>query len=64
MAVLEEPEGKRPFGKHRRRWEDNIKMDFKETGLRAAEWISLVHNRNLVYTASLQGSIKRVFLLS
>jgi len=24
---LEEPEGKRPFGKHRRRWEDNIKMD-------------------------------------
>ena len=27
MALLEEPEGKRPFGKHRRRWEDNIKMD-------------------------------------
>ena len=24
---MEEPEGKRPFGKHRRRWEDNIKMD-------------------------------------
>jgi hypothetical protein len=37
MALLEEPEGKRPFGKHRRRWEDNIKMDFKETGIRAAE---------------------------
>ena len=24
---MEEPEGKRPFGKHRRTWEDNIKMD-------------------------------------
>jgi hypothetical protein len=28
MALLEEPEGNRPFGKHRSRWEDNIKMDF------------------------------------
>jgi hypothetical protein len=61
---LEILEGKRPFGKHRRRWEDNIKMDFKETGLRAAEWIRLVHNRNLVYTANLQGSMKCVVLLS
>ena len=26
------PEGKRPFGRHRRRWEDNIKMDLQEVG--------------------------------
>ena len=26
------PEGKRPFGRPRRRWEDNIKMDFQEVG--------------------------------
>ena len=27
------PEGKRPLGKHRRRWEDNIAMDIKEIGI-------------------------------
>ena len=26
------PEGKRPLGRHRRRWEDNIKMDLQEVG--------------------------------
>jgi hypothetical protein len=26
------PEGKRPLGRHRRRWEDNIKMDLREIG--------------------------------
>ena len=26
------PEGKRPLGRHRRRWEDNIKMDLEEEG--------------------------------
>jgi hypothetical protein len=27
------PEGKRPLGRSRRRWEDNIKMDFQEVGM-------------------------------
>jgi hypothetical protein len=39
-------------------------MDFKETGLRTAQWIRLAHNRNPVYTANLQGSIKCVVFLS
>jgi hypothetical protein len=34
-------EGKRPFGKSRRRWEDNIKMDLREIGIDGANWIRL-----------------------
>jgi hypothetical protein len=39
------PEGKRPLGKPRRRWEDNIKMDLKEIGIDGANWIRLAHDR-------------------
>jgi len=35
------PEGKRPFGRHRRRWEDNIKMDLQEVGCGGMDWIEL-----------------------
>jgi hypothetical protein len=35
------PEGKRPLGRHRRRWEDNIKMDLREIGIDGANWIPL-----------------------
>jgi hypothetical protein len=28
--LVEKPEGKRPLGRHRRRWEDNIKMDLRK----------------------------------
>ena len=35
------PEGKRPLGKHRRRWEDNIKMDLQEIGCRCMDCIEL-----------------------
>jgi hypothetical protein len=31
-ALVGKPEGRRPLGRHRRRWEDNIKMDFREVG--------------------------------
>ena len=31
-VLVGKPEGKRPFGRPRRRWEDNIKMDLKEVG--------------------------------
>jgi len=31
-VLVGKPEGKRPLGTHRRRWEDNIKMDFQEVG--------------------------------
>ena len=39
-----EPEGKRPLGRHRRRWEDNIKMDFQELGCGGMDWIELAQN--------------------
>ena len=31
-VLVGKPEGKRPLGRHRRRWEDNIKMDLQEAG--------------------------------
>jgi hypothetical protein len=38
-------EGKRPLGRHRRRWEDNIKMDLREIGIDEANWIRLAQDR-------------------
>jgi hypothetical protein len=38
-------EGTRWLGRRRRGWEDNIKMDLRETGLEGAEWIHLAQNR-------------------
>jgi hypothetical protein len=35
------PEGRRTLGRHRRRWEDNIKMDLREIGWGGMEWIHL-----------------------
>jgi hypothetical protein len=35
------PEGKRPLGRPRRRWDDNIKMDLKEAGFGGVDWINL-----------------------
>jgi hypothetical protein len=37
-------EGKRPLGRPRRRWKDNIKLDFREIGIDGANWIQLAHN--------------------
>jgi hypothetical protein len=38
------PEWKRPPGRPRRRWEDNIKMNFGEIGIDAANWIRLAQD--------------------
>jgi hypothetical protein len=38
-------EGKRPLGKPRRRWEDNIEMDLQEVAW-GMDWIDLVQNRD------------------
>jgi hypothetical protein len=40
------PEGKRPLGRPRCRWEDNIKMDLREMGVDGANWIWLAHDRS------------------
>jgi hypothetical protein len=39
------PEGKRPLGRPRRRWEDNIKMDLRERGIDGANWIRQARDR-------------------
>jgi hypothetical protein len=39
------PEGKRPLGRPRRRWVNNIKMDLREIGWNCMDWIDLVHDR-------------------
>jgi hypothetical protein len=39
------PESKRPLGRPRRRWEDNIKMDLREIGIDRANWIRLARDR-------------------
>jgi hypothetical protein len=40
------PEGKRPLGRPRRRWEDNIKMDLTEIGFGDVDWIHLAQERD------------------
>jgi hypothetical protein len=43
---VRKPEGKRPLGRPRRRWEDNIKMDLREIGWDGMDWIDLAQERN------------------
>jgi hypothetical protein len=38
-VLVERPEVKRPLGRPRRRWEDNIKLNFREIGIDGANWI-------------------------
>ena len=45
-VLVGKPEGQRPLGRPRRRWEDNIKMDFREVGCDAGEWIDLAEDRD------------------
>jgi hypothetical protein len=40
------PEGKSPFGRPRRRWEENIRMDLRKMGLECVDWIHLVQDRD------------------
>jgi hypothetical protein len=45
-VALGKPEGKRPLGRPRRRWEDNIKMDLLEVGCGSMDWIELAQDRD------------------
>jgi hypothetical protein len=40
------PEGRRPLGRPRCRWEDNIKMDLREVGWVGMDWIELAQERD------------------
>ena len=46
-VLVGKPEGKRPLGRPRRRWEDNIKMDLQEVGCGVMDWIELVQDRDM-----------------
>ena len=45
-VLVEKPEGKRPMGRPRRRWEDNIKMDLQEVGRGCGGWMELAEDRD------------------
>jgi hypothetical protein len=45
-VLVRKPEGKRPLGRPRRRWEDNIKMDLQEFGEDRGEWMELAQDRD------------------
>ena len=40
------PTGKRPLGRPRRRWEDNIRMDLEEIGINAGNWVDSTQEGN------------------
>jgi len=44
------PEGKRPLGRPRRRWVDNIRTDFQEVGCGYMDWIGLAEDRDMWHT--------------
>jgi hypothetical protein len=46
MVLVGNPEGKRPLGRPRRRWVDNIKMDLRQIGLDGRDWIDLAQDRD------------------
>jgi hypothetical protein len=45
-VLVGKPEGKRPLGRPRRRWEDNIIMDLQEVGCGDIDWIELAQGRD------------------
>jgi hypothetical protein len=53
-ALVVKPEGRRPLGRPRHRWEDYIKMDLREVGWEGTNWIDLAQDRDrwqaVVYT--------------
>ena len=44
-VLVGKPEGKRPLGRHRFRWVDNIRMDFQDVGCGYVDWIGLAQDR-------------------
>jgi hypothetical protein len=45
-VLVGKPEGKRPLGRPRHRWEDGIRMDLREIGLGCVDWIQLSQDRD------------------
>jgi len=45
-VLVGKPEGKRPLGRPRRRWDDNIKTDLQEVGGGCGDWMELAQDRD------------------
>jgi hypothetical protein len=45
-VLVGKPQGKRPLGKPRRRWENNVRMDLEEAGCGCEDWIGLAQDRD------------------
>ena len=45
-VLVRKPEGKRPMGRPRCRWEDNIMMDLQEVGRGCGDWMALAQDRD------------------
>jgi hypothetical protein len=45
-VLVEKPEGKKPLGRQRHRWEDSIKIDFQEVGGGRGDWMELSPDRD------------------
>ena len=45
-VLVGKPDGKRPLGRPRRRWEDNIKIDLEEVGRGCGDWMELAQDRD------------------
>jgi hypothetical protein len=50
--LVGKPEGKRPLGRPRHRWEDNIKVDLQEVGCMGMDWINMTQDRDSTETLS------------
>jgi hypothetical protein len=46
MVLVGKPEGKRPLGRPRCRWEDNIKVDFQDIGVDCGDWMESAQDRD------------------
>jgi len=46
-VLVGKPEGKRPLGRPRRRWVDNIRMDLQDVGYGSVDWIGLAQDKTL-----------------
>jgi len=57
-VLVGKPEGRRPLGRPRRRWADNIRMDLQEVGCVHMDWIGLAQDRDRWRTL-VSGSVKR-----
>jgi hypothetical protein len=56
--LVGKPEGRRPLGRPRRRWSDNIRMDLVEVGLGDVDWIGLAQDRDRWWLSSCEFGIE------